>query len=60
LYQGRDLAVTTDFREVIAAILEPQFGLSRTQLDKVTEGTETEPGDKRVDAGLENFGRAVA
>ncbi len=35
LYEGRDLAVTTDFREVIAAVLEPQFGLSRTQLDRV-------------------------
>lgn len=35
LYEGRDLAVTTDFREVIAAVLEPQFGLSRTQLEKI-------------------------
>src|SRR5919198_2517914 len=26
LYEGRDLAVTTDFREVIAAVLESQFG----------------------------------
>jgi uncharacterized protein (DUF1501 family) len=35
LYEGRDLAVTTDFREVIAAVLESQFGLSSTQLNKV-------------------------
>lgn len=35
LYEGRDLAITTDFREVISAILEPQFGLSGAQLDKV-------------------------
>ncbi len=35
LYEGRDLAITTDFREVIAAILEPHFGLTRAQLDKV-------------------------
>jgi uncharacterized protein (DUF1501 family) len=35
LYEGRDLAVTTDFREVIAAVLESQFGLSSTQLGKV-------------------------
>jgi uncharacterized protein (DUF1501 family) len=35
LYEGRDLAVTTDFREVISAVLEAQFGLSSTQLDKV-------------------------
>jgi uncharacterized protein (DUF1501 family) len=35
LYEGRDLAVTTDFREVIAAALEAQFGLTTTQLEKV-------------------------
>ena len=35
LYEGRDLAVTTDFREVIAAVLESQFGLSSAQLGKV-------------------------
>ena len=35
LYEGRDLAVTTDFREVISTALEAQFGLSGTQLDKV-------------------------
>lgn len=35
LYEARDLAVTTDFREVISAVLESQFGLTSTQLDKV-------------------------
>jgi uncharacterized protein (DUF1501 family) len=35
LYEGRDLAITTDFREVIAALVESQFELSSTQLDKV-------------------------
>jgi uncharacterized protein (DUF1501 family) len=35
LYEGRDLAVTTDFREVISAVLEAQFGLSGAQLEKV-------------------------
>jgi uncharacterized protein (DUF1501 family) len=35
LYEGRDLSVTTDFREVISAVLESQFGLSTTQLNKV-------------------------
>jgi uncharacterized protein (DUF1501 family) len=35
LYEGRDLAVTTDFREVISAALEAQFGLTSAQLDKV-------------------------
>jgi uncharacterized protein (DUF1501 family) len=34
LYEGRDLAVTTDFREVISAVLEGQFGLTSAQLDK--------------------------
>ena len=35
LYEGRDLAVTTDFRQVISVILESQFGLTNTQLNKV-------------------------
>ncbi len=35
LYEGRDLAITTDFRAVISAVLESQFGLSTTQLSKV-------------------------
>lgn len=35
LYEGRDLAITTDFRAVISAVLEYQFGLSTTQLNKV-------------------------
>ena len=35
LYEGRDLAITTDFREIISAALETQFGLTDTQLTKV-------------------------
>ena len=35
LYEGRDLAVTTDFREIISVVLESQFGLTSTQLNKV-------------------------
>ena len=35
LYEGRDLAITTDFREVISALLEAQFGLTATQVNKV-------------------------
>jgi uncharacterized protein (DUF1501 family) len=35
LYEGRDLAITTDFREVISVVLESQFNLTSTQLDKV-------------------------
>jgi uncharacterized protein (DUF1501 family) len=35
LYEGRDLAVTTDFRELISAVLQSQFDLTVTQLNKV-------------------------
>jgi uncharacterized protein (DUF1501 family) len=35
LYEGRDLAVTTDFREIISAVLQAQFGLNSTQMEKV-------------------------
>jgi uncharacterized protein (DUF1501 family) len=35
LYEGRDLAITTDFRQVISTVLEAQFGLTSTQLGKV-------------------------
>jgi uncharacterized protein (DUF1501 family) len=35
LYQGRDLAVTTDFRTVIASVLTGHLKLSATALAKV-------------------------
>lgn len=35
LYEGRDLAVTTDFRKVISTVLQSQFGLSEAQLSRV-------------------------
>lgn len=35
LYEGRDLAITTDFRQVLSSILEAQFGLTLSQLNKV-------------------------
>ncbi|MEB3885856.1 DUF1501 domain-containing protein [Lyngbya sp. CCY1209] len=35
LYEGRDLAVTTDFRDILAAILTSQFQLTSTQLNRV-------------------------
>jgi uncharacterized protein (DUF1501 family) len=35
LYDGRDLAVTTDFREVIAAVIQSQFGLTTRQISRV-------------------------
>ncbi len=38
LYQGRDLAVTTDFREPIATVLRGHMGLGDTQLDRVFPG----------------------
>lgn len=37
LYQGRDLAVTTDFRLVLAAVLERHLGLGE-QLDRIFPG----------------------
>jgi uncharacterized protein (DUF1501 family) len=38
LYQGRDLAVTTDFRLVLATILERHLGLRGEQLDRIFPG----------------------
>lgn len=35
LHEGRDLAITTDFREIIAGIAEQQFGLSDQSLAAV-------------------------
>lgn len=35
LYEGRDLAVTTDFRDVLVAVLVQQFGLNAAQLQAV-------------------------
>jgi uncharacterized protein (DUF1501 family) len=35
LYQERDLAVTTDFRDAAASVLQSHMGLSSTQLDTV-------------------------
>ena len=34
-YAGRDLAVTTDFRDVVASLLTPHWGLSNDQLSDV-------------------------
>jgi uncharacterized protein (DUF1501 family) len=38
LYEGRDLAVTTDFREVLAAVLTQHLGLSATQVRTIFPG----------------------
>ncbi|WP_026100732.1 DUF1501 domain-containing protein [Synechococcus sp. PCC 7336] len=38
LYQGRDLAVTTDIRDAIASVLAAQFQLDRTQLSEIFPG----------------------
>ena len=38
LYQGRDLAVTTDYRTVLAAILERHLGLADRQLAQIFPG----------------------
>jgi uncharacterized protein (DUF1501 family) len=52
LYEGRDLAITTDFRQVISAVLEEQFGLTETQLNKVL------PNRPRVNQELRGLIRA--
>lgn len=39
LYQGRDLAVTTDFRSVLAGVLRDHMGLSGEQIRSVLPGT---------------------
>jgi len=38
LYQGRDLAVTTDFRSPIASVLTGHLGLSKSDLDLIFPG----------------------
>ncbi|HEY1430276.1 MAG TPA: DUF1501 domain-containing protein, partial [Stellaceae bacterium] len=38
LYQGRDLAVTTDYRAVFAAILERHLGLADRELAQIFPG----------------------
>ena len=35
LYQGRDLAVTTDFRDIVADVLEQRFRLTDAELARV-------------------------
>lgn len=47
LYEARDLAITTDFRQVISAVLESQFGLASTQLDKVLPNGPNPSGEIR-------------
>lgn len=41
LYQGRDLAVTTDFRDAIATILEGHIGINGTQVAQVFPGNSS-------------------
>jgi uncharacterized protein (DUF1501 family) len=38
LYQERDLAVTTDFREPIANVLRAHMGIGEAQIDRVFPG----------------------
>ena len=43
LYEGRDLAVTTDFRQVLAGVCAYNLGLSDKQLASVFPGFEGAP-----------------
>src|SRR5713101_3368522 len=44
LYQERDLAVTTDFREPIATVLRGHMGLGEAQIDRVFPGRPRSTG----------------
>lgn len=44
LYEGRDVPVTTDFRTVLANVLERHFGLSDTQLEQVFPSFSVQSG----------------
>lgn len=43
LYQARDLAVTTDFRSIIGAVLAGQFGLDSQRIGSIIPGYQTDP-----------------
>jgi uncharacterized protein (DUF1501 family) len=45
LWQGRDLAVTTDFRAIIGAVVGQHFGLSNATVQRFIS-------DYQVDLGL--------
>lgn len=47
LYEGRDLAVVTDFREVIATILEGHFGLGAGEIARVLPNAPKPTGNLR-------------
>ncbi len=51
LYQGRDLAVTTDFRDVISVVLRRHMGISPFHLRSVLPGFDPAPGE--LDAMIE-------
>ncbi|OZH54616.1 hypothetical protein AFK68_09820 [Hydrocoleum sp. CS-953] len=44
LFQGRDLAVTTDFRSVISSVLQQHLGMERSQISRVFPGYSFDGG----------------
>jgi len=48
LYEGKDLAVTTDFRQVIGELLVDRMGLPQGQLAQVFPGFSYNPGQRDV------------
>lgn len=48
LYEGRDLAVTTDFRSVLAQVAQQRFGMNQEQLGKVFPALPALPGADRL------------
>jgi uncharacterized protein (DUF1501 family) len=45
LYQGRDLAITTDFRQVISVVLQRHMSIGREGLRSVLPGFKPVPGE---------------
>jgi uncharacterized protein (DUF1501 family) len=48
LYQGRDLAVTTDFRSIIGGVVGPQFALTDQQIATFIPGYQPDPGMRGI------------
>jgi uncharacterized protein (DUF1501 family) len=48
LWQGRDLAVTTDFRSILGAAISSQFGLPNNVIAKIIPGYTQDNGVRSV------------
>jgi uncharacterized protein (DUF1501 family) len=48
LYQGRDLAVTTDFRALTGTVIAQHFGLDDQQIGAIIPGDQRDPELSRI------------